>query len=272
MRFILDFLGRHRIVVVVLAVASVLAGVAKSRPIADAVPAEARKQPEQIVADAAKALRSVRSYHFDLSQQYESGTLHIRGDVTSSHRAHFSISRGDLSGESIVIGQDVYFRANRAFWSTLRGGRLQPALVDRLSDRWMRPAFRANDWMVGLTRRMSPQVVARCLQVNVGTLRKHGLMPYEGRSVVGVSDIGDAPGGVHWSLLVETVDAQMPVRLTRTEGRTPGGSYEPDCDEPWATKAWTTDLRFSWFDRPVSVKAPRDVLNPGTQAGPFQPF
>jgi hypothetical protein len=263
MRFAADFSSRHRVVLIVLALASLLAGVARSRPASGvaAPTGEATKPAGRVIADAAAALRSVRSYRFQLVQRYDGGTFTTNGEVTSSHRARFQVTNGETTTETVVIGADAYFKADRNYWIARSRGRMRPELLDRIADRWIEAGTIAGRELVAFATQMTPQVFARCLQLH-DAVQTVGAVPYAGDTAVQVDAVHDAPGGVRGTLYVSAAAPHLPLALIQGESD-PGGHFDHACENPYGAKVYDSTERFMWFDRASPIKAPTHLLRPG---------
>src|SRR6059058_2645017 len=77
---------------------------------------ESSKTADQIIADMARDLGAVHSYHVEGTQSGKSGTSTLVGDVDASGRVRVRARQGDEEFAFIVTKSAAYARGNRGFW------------------------------------------------------------------------------------------------------------------------------------------------------------
>ena len=218
--------------------------------------------PQETLGAVAGALRDAESFHIEGTQTNREGETRLEGDVTDG-AIRVSMLHDGGSAEMIVIGSDdVYIRANAAFWEESEA----PAQVrELLADRWAK--IPADDEVTEVADHLQPAVLADCLDDDVGTLsiREDTL---DGEPVVVFADKGDKPGTAPGELYVSATDPQLPLRIRQTGPSKPGGpppdpkcSTDDDDDEDDGGPTIRGDMRFSRWDEPVEIEAPEGALD-----------
>jgi hypothetical protein len=239
-----------------LLVPALLASAAFAAPLATAAD-ESSKPPEEILADLGRDFAKVRSYHITATTIEESGRVKVRGDVTASGSARFRFAIGRERLRLRVVGKSTFMNGNRAFWgdaATL--GREQAALAKRWAGHWVK--FPAG--MAEMVSPFKPKRMARCMVRVHGTLEHGGMATVGRRRAIVLIDRGDKPGTAPGRLYVSASGRTLPLRLVQTGPAMPGGRPDPLCAEDDETTTGT--VRFSAFDKPVSIVAPRRFITP----------
>lgn len=227
---------------------------------------EASKSPRAILADAAAAMRGVRSYHIEGSQSDTGGPLSISGDVARGGRVQLSVRKQGLGADVRILGRDIYMRASRAFW--LRhlpsAAPRSQAIASLLAGRWIKPPASAAGDLEQIARQSEPAATAHCLFHGIGTLGKGGTVTVGGKPAVIVTSKADRPGATAGAIYVSVAAPHLPLRAVETGRRRPGGTFDPLCDSRRGSTPVQSDLRLSRFDEPVRIAAPPSVLDLST--------
>jgi hypothetical protein len=225
----------------------------------------ADKPARQILADVARELRDVRSYHVQGTMTDEDGPASLSGDVSAAGKSSLHYEQADQLVDIRVIGSTTYMRANSAFWRK-QAGRGDARLVRLLSNRWIKTREREQRKIVdGLL----PSTLASCLSTQHGTVTKKGTGKVGSTPTVVLHDDGAVPGGEPSDLHVAAEDRPLPLRAVQTGPERSGKSSDPRCDDAGETKA--SDIRLSRFDEPVQITPPSDALDLDALSGGQSP-
>ena len=215
---------------------------------------EASRSPERILRDVAGELRQVRSYRVSGTTVDAHGRARLTADVLASGGLDARLRQGrQVIRLRVVPRGGTYVRANAAFWR--RAG--SAALARRLAGRWVRSRSGA----ASAAPEVSPRRLARCLVAVHGTLAERGTARVAGRRAVVVADRGDRPGTSPGRLYVAASGRTLPLRVVQTGPTRPGGRVAGCSESGDTTRA--SDLRFSRFDRPLRIRAPRGAIDLG---------
>jgi hypothetical protein len=222
---------------------------------------EASKPPKRILADVARDLAKVRSYHFAGTQTDADGVMRLSGDVTAGGTARLKASQGGQSFEVRILGSRTFYNANLAFWKSAVGGSGGDALATTLAGRWVKvPASLGGgkDLLQGLR----PKDLAYCATHGLGTVRKAGTATVGGRRAIVLVDKGDKPGTSPGRVYVAARGAILPLRLVQTGRTRPGGHLDPRCSDPGDTTK-SSSIRLGAYGVKVRVTAPAGALDLG---------
>jgi hypothetical protein len=243
---------------VLLPAAASLALLALGGPLASAAD-ESAKSPKAILADVARDLGPVRSYHLSGTQVDSAGRSSMVGDIDAAGQADLSIRQGKTTVRLLVVSRSAtYLKANAAYWKSA-AGKNGAAVAAQLADRWVKaPATSVKDF-TSLFAQLAPKRLASCVAVGTGTLAKGGTTTVDGHRVVVIIDRGDKPGTTPGKLYVSTTGRKLPVRVVQTGGRRAGGHLDSRCQDA-DDDSTAQDLHLSAFDKPVHVTAPKGAI------------
>jgi hypothetical protein len=233
---------------------------------------EASKSPKRIIADLSRDLRKVKNYHFAGTQVDGSGGSSVAGDVTASGRANVVIRQGTTAVRVVLLPSAAYLRGNDAYWRKA-GGQDGTSVARELAGRWVKlPSSGAKEF-ASLFEDLSPKRLAACAAVGTGTLTKGAQATVGGRKAIVIVDQGDKPGTTPGKLYVSASGRVLPLRVTQTGRRRAGGHLDPRCQDE-DDDSTASDVRFSAFDKPLSIAAPKGAITipggggdaPGTPA------
>jgi hypothetical protein len=230
---------------------------------------ESSKSPKAILQDMARDLGKVRSYHVDGVQRTASGQTRITADVTASGRASVVIRTGGGALRLLAVPSATYLKANAAYWKQA-GGSNGAALAQRLANRWVKVPAAQKGTFDDLFADLTPKRMAACTQVGTGTVVKGGTATIDGHKAVVLIDRGEKPGTSPGKLYVTTSGSILPLRSQQTGRQKAGGHLDKDCQER-DTETTSADLRFSRFNRKLTIVAPKNAISApsdssGTQA------
>lgn len=223
---------------------------------------EADKSAQQILADAEASLSRVKSFHFGGTGHIKEGSGYLSGDVALPGRLRFAIRIGQEAVTLKVISGLAYLKANKPFMDKEAGG----AAADQLADRWVK--MRSSDLgdLASIFALSEPATIGRCaLGPHFGTITKVGTGSVDGQKVVVLEDAGDKPGSQPGRIYIATDGPPLPLRVTQTGAPKAGATPDARCRETKSdvndTSANSDDLRFSNYDKPVSIEAPRNAVD-----------
>jgi hypothetical protein len=165
--------------------------------------------------------------------------------------------------ESVLIGDAAYLKGDRR---AIRG-MLGPEAARLFAGKWLKvPADQAGSAR-DLIDEFSPERLAYCLPLELGTLKNLGTQQLDGREVVVVSDRGDKPGTAPGKLYVAAEGKPLPLRLEQTGPVKPGGTSDPRCSDPESeSDVVSGDLRLE-YGKSVAVTAPPEAVDLSELAG-----
>ena len=222
----------------------------------------ASKPPEQILADMSAELAKVRSYHVEGTQDDEDGHSTLAADVTAGGAARLAVNNAGKRFDLVLAGGRSYMRANRAFWSA-QGGPNGAKLARLLGDRWVIAPPSTSGSLNALLKELAPRTLARCAAKDHGTITHAGTATVAGQDAVMLADKGERPGTSPGLLSVAAKGRPLPLRVTQTGPDKPGGKPDPSCGNDGSSTTKASDLRFSRFDAPLRIAAPRKALDLG---------
>lgn len=219
---------------------------------------EAAKPPDQILRDATAALRRVHSLRIAGTMTIGGRRTTIDAEVERQSAARMTLRSGSRSAALVVIGGDVYIKANAAFFKQ-QGSGAQAAL---LADRWLKVPASAAGGSGALTKSLDPARLGRCLGDKHGTLTRGATTTIGGRAAIAIVDKGDRPGATPSTLYVATSGAPLPLRAVATGAERPGGRGDPTCNTSRGDRAHAGDeLSFSDYDRQLHIAAPHGAID-----------
>lgn len=224
----------------------------------------ADKSAEQILADVARELRGVKSYHVDATQTDDGGRLRLTGDVSASGASQMRFQQAGQRFEVRLVRDTTYLKADAGFWRS-QGGSAQGDQIARLfGDKWVKAT--SDDF--GLRRafdQLLPSTLAACLTRDHGKITKKGEGEVGGTKTIVLHDDGKNPGGAPGDLHIAAEGRPLPLRIVQTGPETPGKSKDPRCGGDDSTTK-DSDVRLTDFDAPVDVRAPKDAVDLGALA------
>jgi hypothetical protein len=143
--------------------------------------------------------------------------------------------------------------ANGAFWVQHLGAR-----GARLADRWIEVASSAGRSLDGSLGSLAPNVLARCLGEDHGTLTVAGKLTVEHRRAIVIKDAGNAPGSSPGVLTVAATGMPYPLTYTATGGTRAGGRIDV-CNQGKADSAHGT-ITLSHFGQVPAIVAPPNPI------------
>lgn len=227
---------------------------------------EADRSPAQILADAAAALRTAHSLHLDVDNfalSGGSGAAHFGVDLASSGAASATLQTEGVTAHFLYVGGRFYAQG-KGFWEKFAG----PQAANLIGERWV--VVPHNAGLADFEQFLNISTLAKCFQLDHGTLSKGGTSSVDGQAAVVVVDKGDEPGtspgkfyvaasGTAYPLQVQTTGATRPG--TPPGGTACGGDASSSSPTPGTSSSGTTTIVLSRFNQPVSIKAPSDALD-----------
>ena len=189
------------------------------------------KSPDQIVAAATSAVRSVNSVH--VSGKVLSGGQNVALDLNlvNGHGGRGSMSQDGLGFKIVAVGPEVYINGSSAFWTKFGGA----AAAQLLSGKWLKAP--ATGQLSSLATLTDVQKLFSQLLSTHGKLAKGKTTTVQGQQVVAVNDTTN--GG---TLYVATSGKPYPIEISKTGSQ--GGQ-----------------LVFDQFNQPVSLTPPANAID-----------
>jgi hypothetical protein len=229
---------------------------------------EETKGAQQIVTDVSNALAKVKSFHLAGSETDKDGLTTVSGDVAMPGRLHLALHNGDATVELVLVGNDAYIKANRAFWNKTPGAASLGAL---LADKWVRAPSGSTPGLGQFSALTDPSTIGYCfVQSHHGSITKSGTDTVDGKKAVVLVDEGNAPGATPGKLFVATTGDPLPLRAVQTGPQAPGGTPDARCHETKDDVNSTTrfsDLRLSNYDEKIVIAAPAGAVDLRSLAG-----
>jgi hypothetical protein len=247
---------------IVTAAAATTAGVALAQ---DDGGDEAAKEPSAIVADAARDLAKVKSFHFAGSMTDEDGTTKLSGDVLANGSGTLTLGHGKEKARLVSLPGKTYIKANAAFWRDAAGKDTSAKVVAKLADRWIREP--EDDDSAALLGDFRPKKLAACLSGGTGTLSKGGSGTAGGQPAIVLKDAGDKPGTAPARYYFTNKAPILLLRIVQTGKDHPGKSKGGSCGDGGDNTTTRGDLAFSKFDKVGKVTAPRGAVTPEQAVG-----
>jgi len=228
---------------------------------------EAGKSPAQILSDAAAALRAARSLHLDVENfalPGGSGTARFGVDLARSGAASATLQTEGVTAHFLYVGGKFYAQG-KGFWQKFAGAQA----ANLIGERWV--VVPNNAGLADFEQFLNVSTLARCFQLDHGTLSKGGTATVNGQAAVVLVDSGDKPGTTPGKFYVAATGTAYPLQV-RTSGATQpgtppggtacgGGSASGSPTPGTAASSGSTTIVLSRFNQPVSIKAPSDALD-----------
>jgi hypothetical protein len=221
---------------------------------------EASKPAEQILTDAAAALRAAHGYAMRGTIMQGRQRLRLKLSTTSAAAIHLAVAFSGATVEEIGLPTGSYIRGNTTFWRSQAG-----AHAARFSNRWIQVPSRGAQSITSSLGTFAPTTLSRCLLEDHGTLSIAGKATIDGHLAILLQDAGDSPGSSPGTLAVAATGAPYPLRYTVTGGQRAGGHID-ECNDGKATDARGT-LTFSQYGEVPPIQAPAGAEPPPTGSG-----
>ena len=216
----------------------------------------AGKSPKQLVAEAATALKSAHGFTMQGSILQGSQRAKLKMTDASSTSLRISVVVGRTSWQLVRVDGGSYLRANRAFWAAHA-----PAAAAELADRWIEFPVASSRSLTASLGALAPNVLARCLTEDLGTLSIAQPTTIKHRRAIVVKDAGNVPGSAPGTLAIAASGPPYPLAFTVTGGQRAGGRIDV-CNQGKATTA-TGMLTLGQFGHVPPITAPTNVLSLG---------
>ena len=241
-----------------LALASLAIGAGCGGDSADESNGVESKPAAEILAESARALGRVKTFHIDAT---EASSARIKADIGLPKELSLSLKDKASSASMIVANGSFYMKGNPAWWREVDAG----PDSEEIAGRWFKvPLALAEE----LTQYLNPKTLGRCLVKDHGTLAKGGTATIFGQRAVVLIDKGDKPGTAPGKLYVAATGEPLPLRLVTTGKQRPGGPKRPECGDT-GTPAEPGDVAtFSGYNEPLDISAPPGALDLGTAGSP----
>jgi hypothetical protein len=224
----------------------------------------ASQSPHAILSAVQRDLRKVKSYRVTGSLADGTDRLRLTADIDVRGRAKVTVRLSGATLRVIELPSAVYLNGDAGFWKSAGGD--GAAVAERLAGKWLKTDAQAThytSWYADL----GPKSLARCVTSGLGTLSMGGTATVGGQRAVVLVDAGDKPGTTPSKLYVTASGPALPLREIQTGKTRPGGKVDERCgSEDDETTAG--DVRFSRFDEPVRVAAPKGAIPLPTDDGP----
>ena len=216
---------------------------------------EASKSPQQVLADAASALRGADGYELQGTITEGGQQLQLQLLVDARQSLEMKATIGGTAYQVLRGPLASYVRGNASFWTRHLGAR---GAV--LANRWIRTSTAAGLSALG---NFEPATMARCLAEDHGTLSIAGTTSVNGQRAIVLRDAGNLPGTQPGKLAVATTGPPYPLRLTATGHQRSGGRIDV-CNNGRASTYYQGTLTFSRYDRVPPIQAPTHAIqSPG---------
>jgi hypothetical protein len=210
------------------------------------------KSPDEILAASAKALRHVKSFHFESTDRTFG---RVKADVGLPKQLRVVLKDKGSSVSLLVADGSFYLKGNAAYWRDNDAARQARVLADQ----WLKvPRTSLED----LTTVLAPKTLSRCLLIEHGTLERRGTTTVKGQRVVVLYDRGDRPGSTPSKLYVSATGQPVPLRLLTTGKQRPNNHKYPECGDDTPSDPGE-DTILSKYNQPIHVFAPPDAIDLG---------
>ena len=214
------------------------------------------KPPEQILADMAEALRSVKTFHIEARERSPS---RFTADVGLPDELRLEIRERKVSGSLLVVHGSFFIKGNAAFWKQADAARQ----ADALAGRWLKVPY---SFAKDLTKLVNAKNLSYCLAKEHGTLVRGGTATVGGQRAVIIIDKGDRAGTAPGKLYVAAVGKPLPLRLVATGRERPRGRKDPRCSDEDNTPTRAGDeVIFSHYDEPLHLSPPPAAVTSGEE-------
>jgi hypothetical protein len=250
---------RSTAVIISAAAAATAGGVALAQDGGD----ESAKEPSAIIADAARDLAKVKSFHFVGSDVDKGATTRLSGDAFANGTGRVTLTSGKAKARLVELPGTIYINANAAFWrETVED--ITAKVVRKLEGRWIRqPADKESSLISGTT----PKKLAGCLEGSLGTLSKVAPATVGGQKAIVLQDAGDKPGTAPGRYYFTSTPPILLLRAVQTGKAKPGKTKDPDCADGGTSTSTRSDLLLSRFNKVAKVTAPRGAVTPEQAVG-----
>ncbi len=162
---------RHRAALIALILLAIVAGCGSDSNESSSTDPNGieSKPPQQILEQTAAALRSVKTFHVEGTQNRRSEV--VKADVAGPKELRLDLKQRDATARMLFVDGAVYMNAKSAFWRKAEAGqdgqRTRRPLVEG--------ARRRGD-LEKIAKQVDPATLSRCLLKDHGTLayRRHG--------------------------------------------------------------------------------------------------
>ncbi|MFZ0041859.1 MAG: hypothetical protein WAK93_11170 [Solirubrobacteraceae bacterium] len=214
---------------------------------------EASKPPEQILSDAAAALRGAKGYVMQGSITQGGKVVNVKLSTTSPKAIDIVLGLGPATANLIGLSNSSYIRANTTFWKSQAG----PSAA-KLAGRWIEVPTQDAHSVTASLGELAPANLSRCLLENHGTLSAGGNTTVNGQPAVLVNDAGDKPGSTKSMLAVASSGTPYPLRYTATGAQRAGGHVDV-CSTGKASNA-RGSISFSDFGKVPPIHPPAGAV------------
>jgi hypothetical protein len=220
---------------------------------------EASKPATAILADVARDFAKLRTFHFRTTQTDKDGRTRTSGDVDASGSVDMKVGYAGARWRFRVVGRQGFMKGNKAFWfGTAYDGPL-PAELAELPGHWVK--LSADSAVTKSMRSLTPARFVHCLVTVHGTLAKAGIEKQDGRRAIVLVDRGDKPGTAPGKLYVTATGPVLPLRSVQSGPLKSGGPRNNRRCNKGGEMISTSETRFSAFDQPLNIQAPRDYID-----------
>lgn len=224
---------------------------------------ESAKEPAAIVADAARDLAQVKSFHFAGREVDKGGTTKLSGDAFANGTGRVTLSEGQVKARLVEVSGNLYINANAAFWrSTVKG--VSSKVVRKFAGRWIRQPSDKDSSLIG---DLTPKKLAACLDGGLGTLTKVAPATVAGQQAIVLQDAGDKPGTSPARYYLTSTPPILLLRAVQTGKTKPGKTNDPDCPSDADDTTTSSDLALSRFGKVAKVTAPHGSVTPEQAVG-----
>lgn len=224
---------------------------------------ESAKEPAAILADAARDLGQVKSFHFAGREVDKGGTTTLSGDAFANGTGRVTLAEGKAKARLVEVSGSVYINANADFWrQTVK--HIPSKVVRKFTGRWIRQPSDKDSSLIG---DMTPKKLAACLDGGLGTLSKLPGTTVAGQQAIVLQDAGDKPGTSPGRYYFTSTPPILLLRAVQTGKTKPGKTKDPDCDSDGDDTTTRSDLTLSRFDRVAKVTAPHGAVTPEEAVG-----
>jgi hypothetical protein len=207
---------------------------------------------------AQETMRKVESLHFAGDNVTPDGREVITGDLSADGRTRFTVTKDGGRAEAVIIAEKGYLRGDRAYWEQIGA---KGRSITLLAGRWVEAP--KGSGLEDLGALASPENLAYCLGVDLGTLTSKGTAELDGAPVDVIAVAGDKPGSAPGELSIAAKGPPYVLRALQTGPyREGGGRRDPRCDadnEP--DDSTHSDIRLSRFDEPLKITRPANALD-----------
>lgn len=220
---------------------------------------EASKPPQQILSDAATALRQVHSLRVYGTVTVDKRPTAVTLAVKPPSDLSIAMTQGASTAQMIVLGSSVYIKMSPAF--ARRQGNVPAPAAALISNRWLKVPPGAVGSAASLTKQFNLDTLSRCVVENHGTLTRAGTANVNGQPAVVIVDKGDKPGSTPSKLYVATTGPPLPLRALATGAQRPGGALDAQCNNGGDPTQPGEVLTFTDYNRSLNIAAPAGAVD-----------